>query len=775
MLRQAAVLALLALMVVPASTTPVDAMEVLNIVKDYLFPVCTTHGVSQIDNVSHTKSCECDSGYEGDFCEIYVGDLHCNTTNDIPLFIAAVEGVTTVRGNVYITALCVVPESIAAANQLNTIDGSVFFYEPTDWRQFWVTWPENAWETVTGCVIIAYIPQANIIGYPVFPKLSSVGSCSLSEVQAVLPAGYTRMLVNRSITPRVSMMLSTFGTGYEDCHYGCNDVTFFGKLRTMPGALVFDNMPLHYGNDMILEHVGGLYVISCYHLRRIGIPHLATIGEHGLLLEDSSLDNLDDFAGVRTVTLGFVDIKHMYELKNVLSFNPTIIERTGTPSTSISIQLACQNGYHHGFPESQCTCSSPEYSGILCDTITGTFLCMDPVQAEQLNQTLANVRHVVGDIHLTDSCLESSLLFLPYLRTVEGSIYINSFGLPIIEPFFGALESASVITIESVPNSPLHWFPRLETVGSLGILNVDEFVNFTGFPELTTITDGLEVVNCAGATSFAGLENVAELGTLSVIASPQLTDYSAFNGPEKVALLSQNNAPALSIDACTDCEALLLHLMDTVVIADGAAINVPWTTCSGFGLVHPGDLGCTCNPGYTDFMCHGYNGDTIFCNTSSAHIVESMLAGVTHIYSSLVIQELCGYDTNLGLLDTVDYVADLYFNTQSMYYGKIPPHIGNVTIFDTMFWTLEGFEQSLHIDSLVVQGNSVMYSLEGINNLETAGQIVISDNMALTNVDALSQLVSVTYSLVIYNNDVDVNSIAFDYNSIPTAYTYVAG
>ncbi|EDQ85183.1 uncharacterized protein MONBRDRAFT_12086 [Monosiga brevicollis MX1] len=774
MLRHIAIVALAALLTVPTIASQSFDNDVLEAVKDYLLPRCTTHGVSVIDNVTKTKTCLCDSGYEGPACDIYVGDIECSQTSDVPLFVAALEGVTTLRGDLIMKRYCIVAEAIIAANQLTTIDGSAFIYDQEYLEQFTGDWPENHWQTVTGCVAMAYIPRIQLVGRTVFSELTSIGSCPLSKVQNFLTPNYVEDFVNRSTAPRISMMLVSFGRSLYECFEGCDDITLFSHLRTMPGAFLLD-LPARYLNDVLVEHLGGLYIRGSPALKGLGMPHLSSIGEHGLFLRGTGFETLDDFAGVQTVTLGFVEIMDNEDLRNVLAFNPTIIERTGTVGTSVEFQLVCQNGYHSGFPETQCTCASPEYSGELCDTITGDFFCTDFAQAETLNQTLANVRHVIGDIHLTDTCLETSYLHLPYLTSIEGSLFVNSFGMPIVEPGFPSLKSVSTVHIESVPATSIDWLPKLETVGSLSIQNNDQLTNFSGLAALTTIDGALEIIVCPVLTSFAGLDNVARIGSLAIASSDLLTNFSALNGAEPVLLLGQNFAPALSIDACADCEALWSHLVETVEIADGASVSVPWSSCGGFGTVPAGSLSCACNPGYTDYMCTGYDGDDLICNVSTATDVKAMLAGVTHLYSPLVLLEYCGDGFSSGLLDTVTYAAALYFDESTNYQGQIPAGLGYVSIFDTLFSDMSLFGAVTHIDSLEIDSNEYMTTLDGLESLETAGQLVVYNNPTLTNVDALGSLLSVTGDLIIVNNDVDVNAIVFDVNAISTNTTLVTG
>ncbi|EDQ88787.1 uncharacterized protein MONBRDRAFT_32607 [Monosiga brevicollis MX1] len=285
----------------------------------------------------------------------------------------------------------------------------------------------------------------------------------------------------------------------------------------------------------------------------------------------------------------------------------------------------------------------------------------------------------------------------------------------------------------------------------------------------------LEIFACPAMTSFTGLENVARIGSLSIVSSNSLTNFSALNGAEPVLLLGQNSAPALSIDACADCEALWSHLVETVEIADGASVSVPWSTCGGFGTVPAGSLSCACNPGYTDYMCTGYNGDDLICNVSTASDIKAMLAGVTHLYSPLVLLLYCGAGSSYGLLDTVTYAAALYFEDAIDYQGQIPAGLGYVSIFETQLSDMSLFGAVTHIDSLEINSNEYMTTLDGLESLETAGQLVVYNNPTLTNVDALGSLLSVTGDLIIVNNDVDVNAIAFDVNAISTNTTLVTG
>ncbi|EDQ84388.1 uncharacterized protein MONBRDRAFT_30317 [Monosiga brevicollis MX1] len=778
MLRHIAIVALAALLSLPPSASQsIDSNAVLEAIKDHLHPICTSHGVSVIDNATNTKTCLCDSSYAGDSCDEFVGVgiLRCALAGDVPLLLTVLEGVTTLRGDLVMSDGCVTADAITAVGKLTKIDGNAFIYDPTTPTQLATDWPENHWETVTGCIALANLPEAGLVGRTLFPDLTELGACSLDEVESKLPSAYWDTFVNRTIPPQISMMLNHIGADHEACVSGCDNISLASKLRTMPGALLLDDLPARDLNEGLLEHVGGLHVRNCPHVEILGTSHLATIGEHGLLLRETGLKNLDDLAGVQVVRLGFVDITSNDHLENVLGFNPTVVERSGTVSTSVEFQLVCQNGYHSGFPETECTCASPEYSGKLCDTITGDFFCMDFAQAETLNQTLANVRHVIGNIHLTDTCMEMSFLNFPYLTSIEGSLIVNSFGMPIVEPGFPSLKSVSTVHIESVPATSIDWLPELETVGSLSIQNNDQLTNLSGLAALTTIDEALEIFACPAMTSFTGLENVARIGSLSIVSSNSLTNFSALNGAEPVLLLGQNSAPALSIDACADCEALWSHLVETVEIADGASVSVPWSTCGGFGTVPAGSLSCACNPGYTDYMCTGYNGDDLICNVSTASDIKAMLAGVTHLYSPLVLLLYCGAGSSYGLLDTVTYAAALYFEDAIDYQGQIPAGLGYVSIFETQLSDMSLFGAVTHIDSLEINSNEYMTTLDGLESLETAGQLVVYNNPTLTNVDALGSLLSVTGDLIIVNNDVDVNAIAFDVNAISTNTTLVTG
>lgn len=294
------------------------------------------------------------------------------------------------------------------------------------------------------------------------------------------------------------------------------------------------------------------------------------------------------------------------------------------------------------------------------------------------------------------------------------------------------------------------------------ILQHAQLPNLHGLDNLTSIRGHLQIRLNNGLTSLSGLDNLEKTGGLKIQSNNSLTSLEGINGLTEMDFIDSDNSslviaynPLLTsieaLDNLTNIGGMSIDISSNASLSSLSGIgNINPETINGLWLLSSQQLSLCNVPSICEYLSNG----------GSADISENAVG----CNSVAEVQLFCdGFsdcpEGNVSLLTQADIDA---FSAQ---YPTCTTILGNLFIGTESgisdISDLSGLLNITNVTGFVSVTNTSLNDLNGLNALAAiGGDLVISGNAELQNIQALSALTGIGFSQIIIQNNNSLTSLS---------------
>ena len=362
-------------------------------------------------------------------------------------------------------------------------------------------------------------------------------------------------------------------------------------------------------------------------------------------------------------------------------------------------------------------------------SISGSLQINNNASLQNLN-ALQSLTMVGGALSITNCMALMSLNGLNNVSSVGENVRINLnpelnslAGLDNLTTI-GAAGSFGLLEIHSnVSLTSLNGLQNLTSVlSSVQIHNNDMLSSLSGLEGLSSIGSFLEIRDNPALASLTGLDNLSSIsGDIQIFSNDALTSLTGIENvdPTTISALKVYNNPQLSeCDVQSICDFLAIPSMP-VEIHDNAA-----------GCDSENEVESAC------FLCLS---NSLFISSQSQ--IDNFAydyPGCTKVISNLIIEG----GVNIYNLDGLAQLTEIG--------GTL--RIAN----NTFLFSLTGLDNLYSVGNLIIDNNDALGSLDGLNRLETigssTGHLKIENNNMLNVLNGLNSLETIGGDMIIHDN-----------------------
>lgn len=520
-----------------------------------------------------------------------------------------------------------------------------------------------------------------------------------------------------------------------------------------------------------LQTVGGMLSVQSFlNLTSVqGLSNVTTVGGNFLI---QFLGNTD-FTSISLPNLTLVGRFNLRENNNLITVNFDGLETVGTT-------------FHLYSNDNLVTANFPALEEVGSSYIndfqinSGLFEIFQGINLENLN--LSSLHTIKGGI---DFVQNNKLMDLGFqnLTTVLRSIRINS--NPALTSIDGLSGLSGTLTNFSVIGTNISNLDALENITAIGsgttgdlIINDNpQLTSLMGLSGITTINRNMEIHNNDVLVNLNGINTLSSInyGYLSIQDNAALAEINGLQNLTTVGLLGNSNGISIiNNTALTNLDGLAamttlkggVTIRNNSSLIDVSAINIssfPVATSSGFYLENNDSL-----TNLTGMSIQSFNGQIQILGNELLQaidftIVNPSVASVLLIDNNPALQSLIG----LGNITEINgsFGGFRVINNdslQSLNGLNFTSIIGNyLLIKDNQALTnIDGLASLLTVSndmSLEIINNASLVNLDGLQNLIKVGRILIQNNPFLIHINGLSgvtqlTMTSTTRLLSIFNN-----------------------
>ena len=294
------------------------------------------------------------------------------------------------------------------------------------------------------------------------------------------------------------------------------------------------------------------------------------------------------------------------------------------------------------------------------------------------------------------------------------------------------------------------------------ILQHAQLSDLQGLDNLKTIKGHLQIRLNNSLTSLSGLDNLEKTGGLKIQSNNNLTSLEGINKLTEMDFVDTDNSSLLiaynpiltsieALDNLTDIGGMSIDISSNTSLSSLSGIgNIDSETINGLWLLSSQQLSLCNVPSICAYLSNG----------GSAEISENAVG----CNSVTEVQMFCDGFTdcpqgNVSLLTQAD--IDLF----SAQYPTCTTILGNLFIGTESgvsdISDLSGLQSIINVTGSVSISNTSLDNLNGLNALSaTGGDLIISGNAELQNIQALSALTGIGFSQIIIENNDSLTSLA---------------
>lgn len=550
---------------------------------------------------------------------------------------------------------------------------------------------------------------------------------------------------------------------------GLHNITEIGGMLDLAGY----NFPLVNLNGLSsLQTVGGTVSIDSFStlVSVQGLSNLVSVGGIFLIMNNNNVD----FTSISLLNLAFVEVFNVRQNNNLATVQFANLESVGSKFylvTNTSLSVA-------SFPALEIVGENliSEYQ-----ISSGVFEINQCINL--LNPNFSSLTTVNGRVDVIQNNNLQSLGF-QNLTTILRDIRINN--NPALASINGLALTGNVTSFSLIGSNVVH-LNTLSGMTSIGFGDTGDLLikdnpllnDISGLSAITSINRNLEISNNDSLLNLNGLNNLSTInyGYLSIMDNALLTQVDALQNLTSVGILGNvegvlivNNTALTSLNGLGAMATLKgsLTIRNNPALVDLSALNItsyPIAASGGFYLENNDSL-----LNLTGMFMQSINGQIQVLGNDLLQAIDFTIANPS-VVSSLLI------DNNLALqslsgLGTVTQINGSFGGFRVINNDSLQNLNGlnftNITgsylfIKDNQALTnIDGLSSIISVSdnvSLEIINNAALVNLNGLQNLVKAGKILIQSNPLLVNIDGLSSISQLTLTsdtrlLSIYNNTI---------------------
>ena len=293
------------------------------------------------------------------------------------------------------------------------------------------------------------------------------------------------------------------------------------------------------------------------------------------------------------------------------------------------------------------------------------------------------------------------------------------------------------------------------------ILQHNQLVNLKGLNGLTSIGGQLQIRLNNSLKNLTGLENLNKTGGLKIQSNNSLMNLDGLSGLTEMFFLDNDNSSLLiSYNPSLTSISALNNLTTIGGMTIDISSNASLSSLSGLDNINPESIEglwllssqqlSTCNvPSICEYLSNGgmadISGNAVGCNSVTE--VQNFCEGFQGCPQGNVV---------LTTQEEVDFFVAEYPTCTTI--------LGNLTIGTESrtsdISNLDGLENITNVTGFVKILNTSLINLEGLNALAAiGGDLIISGNVELQNIQSLSALTEIGFSQIIIKNNDSLTSL----------------
>lgn len=550
---------------------------------------------------------------------------------------------------------------------------------------------------------------------------------------------------------------------------GLHNITNVGGILDLSGF----NFPLINLNGLSgLQTVGGMVSIQSFPslVSLQGLSNLVSVGGNFLIQNNTNLD----FTSISLSNLEFVGVFNVRNNNNLSSIQFASLESVGTE-------------FHLVGNPTLLTADFPALEIVGVNLVSEFQINSGILEIHQcsslLNSDFSSLTTIKGGMDVIQNNSLQSLGF-QNLTTVLRNIRIN--GNPVLTSINGLELTGNVTSFSLIGSNVVH-LNALSGMTSIGFGDTGDLLikdnpllnDVSGLSAITSINRNLEISNNDSLLNLNGLNALSTInyGYLSIMDNALLTQLDGLHNLTSVGLMGNvqgvlivNNAALTNLNGLGAMATLKgsLTIRNNPALVDISAINIttyPIATSSGFYLENNDSL-----LNLTGMFMQSINGQVQVLGNDLLQAIDFTIANPSVVTSLLIdnnpaLQSLSGLGTVTQINGSFGGFRVINnYSLQNLNGLNFTSIIGNyLFIKDNQALTnIDGLSSIISVSdnvSLEIINNVALANLDGLQNLVKAGKILIQSNPLLVNIDGLSSITQLTLTsdtrlLSIYNNTI---------------------